>query len=233
MRASICAHPVAWSEGSIVNFIERVSRRDCAPATVIICCSREKFSEDFQTCLEAEQSNNEQEPDSTHRLLVPTLHSISVHRSINLVFVPTLSHLRAYLSVYGKQSMSVDSVSPRHGLGNQKPILAIWGLTSLHRSTDELSAQGLSRTLASAIETAQGAHQKLVVVEPEFIIPGNGMERAGETPLDAWKEPIPLLSSSVKSNIGQRALSGRNIEVGVVVSKWCRLENADSEDSIL
>ena len=234
--------PVACNSVGIIQFLDSISRRYAAPTTVIICSSREDFVEHLHRCMEAEQFNSEQEPEpipdesgskEPHRLLVPTLQSISTSRSINLAFAPNLAHLRAYLSVYRKPSVSPGSASQTYKAGSHEPILAVWDLISLHSPTDELSAQGLSRTLASAVEAAERSGQRLFVLDPEAMPPESRVETSAETARHPWKERIPLLSSSVKSNLGQRALSGRNIEVGVVLSKWCRLERADCQESTM
>ncbi len=100
-------------------------------------------------------------------------------------------------------------------------MLAVWGLASLHRSTAEHSAQGLSRSLATAVETAKLNGQRLVLAESRRLsedveYEGPGSER------DPWKEQVPLLSGSVRFGGEDRVWAGKTVEVRRVVGRWCR-----------
>lgn len=100
-------------------------------------------------------------------------------------------------------------------------MLAVWGLASLHRSTAEHSAQGLSRSLAIAIETAKLNGQRLVLAEPRALngdFEYDGIGSGGEP----WKEEVPLLSGSVRFGGEDRAWAGKRVEVGRVVGRWCQ-----------
>lgn len=97
-------------------------------------------------------------------------------------------------------------------------MLAIWGLANLHRSTAEHSAQGLSRSLAAAVETAKFNGQRLVLAESAAL--------NGEVEYDGignpWKEQVPLLSGSVRFGGEDRVWAGKTVEVERVVARWCR-----------
>ena len=105
--------------------------------------------------------------------------------------------------------------------GSQYPMLAIWGLAKLHRSTAEHSAQGLSRTLATAVEMAKLNGQRLVLAESRGS-DGEGEYGSGGSGGDPWKEQVPLLSGSVRFGGEDRVWDGRTVEVRRVVGRWCR-----------
>ena len=101
-------------------------------------------------------------------------------------------------------------------------MLAIWGLASLHRSTAEHSAQGISRSLAAAAETAELNGQRLVLAEPMAL--GGDVEDDGGVGEggDPWREQVPLLSGSVRFGEEERVWAGKTVEVKGVVGRWCR-----------
>lgn len=100
-------------------------------------------------------------------------------------------------------------------------MLAIWGLANLHRSTAEHSAQGLSRSLAIAIETAKSNGQRLVLAESRALSGGGEFEGSGSGG-ESWKEEVPLLSGSVRFGGEDRVWAGKRVEVERVVGRWCR-----------
>lgn len=100
-------------------------------------------------------------------------------------------------------------------------MLVVWGLASLHRSTAEHSAQGLSRSLAAAVEAAKFNEQRLVLAESTPMsgeVEYEGIGRVG----DPWKEQVPLLSGSVRFGGEGRLWAGKTVEVERVVARWCR-----------
>ena len=100
-------------------------------------------------------------------------------------------------------------------------MLAIWGLANLHRSTAEHSAQGLSRSLAAAVETAKLNDQRLVLAEAIALDEDVGYDSTGSGE-DPWKEQVPLLSGSVRFDGEDRVWAGKTVEVKRVVGRWCR-----------
>lgn len=100
-------------------------------------------------------------------------------------------------------------------------MLAIWGLANLHRSTAEHSAQGLSRSLAAAVETAKLNDQRLVLAEAIALDEDVEYDSTGSGG-DPWKEQVPLLSGSVRFGGEDRVWAGKTVEVKRVVGRWCR-----------
>ena len=91
----------------------------------------------------------------------------------------------------------------------------------MHRSTAEHSAQGLARTLATAVETAKLNGQRLVLAESRGL-DEEGEYESGGSGGDPWKEQVPLLSGSVRLEREHSVWDGRTVEVRRVVRKWCR-----------
>ncbi|KAG4428279.1 hypothetical protein IFR05_016235, partial [Cadophora sp. M221] len=93
-----------------------------------------------------------------HHLLIPTLHQIATSRAVNLVFVPTLSHLRAYLSVFSGESQGGGEKQRQNQqrqfekMGKGVPLLVVYDLVAMHRDTSEWSAQGVGSSVAALVE---------------------------------------------------------------------------------
>ena len=220
--------PQALPHLECTALIDLVLRHHSAPTTLIICSTREDFLEELQACIRrsspCENGDNSviDRQAELHPLLIPTLHLIATSRTVNLAFTPTVPHLRAYISVYDPCAKAIHSPPVRIPRSDQIPMLVIWGLAALHRSTIEHSVQGLCRTLASAVEAAYVAGQKLILAEPAM---SEGLENDDDPDgmqTDPWKEQVPLLSSSVKVAGSERVLAGRTVEVGKIVGRWCR-----------
>lgn len=107
-------------------------------------------------------------------------------------------------------------------------MLAVWGLASLHRSTAEHSAQGLSRSLTAAVEAAKFNGQRLVLAESRPLSEDVEYEGVGSEG-DPWKEQVPLLSGSVRFGGEDRVWAGKTVEVERVVARWCRFVTIGDE----
>ena len=217
--------PLAVTVSSTIGFVEHVIRHHSAPTTLVICSSRESFLKEMQTAICGARSDNQDDSsldeESPHPLLVPTLHTIAETASINMVFTPSLPQLRAYLSIYHSQRTSQATPINLQNPGQRIPLLAILGLANLHRSTAEQSAQGISRTLSSAIEAAYHMKRRLILAEMPLPEVYEGRELPTVDVRNPWKEQISLLSGSVRVSGGQRVFAGRSVEVGDIVGKWC------------
>ena len=224
----------------ISDFITYVLKRHRAPTTLLICSSKEIFLKDLlssvvETASELQDESSEVSA-SQHYLLNPTIHLVARSSSVNLVFVPTLPHLRAYLEIYGTSSESASSVAFDPNSDHLVPFLAVWGLVHLHRSTADYSAQGLSRTLASAVEAVSYESHKLVLAEPQ-LTPERG-ESENPDPPDTtsdspWKDRVPLLSGSIRYGGGERNLAGNTTEIGSILAKWCTFIKLDQDSHVV
>ncbi|KAL8372355.1 hypothetical protein RB595_001923 [Gaeumannomyces hyphopodioides] len=113
-------------------------------------------------------------------ILSTPLRQTAVARHIRTVFVPTVSHLRAFLSVFSAEADPSSKARPPPTEGPpapgggrldetstpRTPLLLAYGLLELHRDTSEWNAQGLGSTAACLVEAAHRSGMEAVVVEP-------------------------------------------------------------------
>lgn len=220
------------------DFINYILKYHESPTTLIICSTREVFLQDLLASIrhthpqEPSTSQDRDASDPIHPLLIPRIHLIAKSQSVHLSFVPTVPHLRAFLATYEPSSVSEGPSSTTSISGSYSSLLAIWGFAHLHRSTAEHSAQGLSRSLASAVEAASVGQQRLLLAEPRTLdheddvgspnAPSGGLD-------DLWKEQVPLLSGSVRFGGEERVWAGKTIEFGSIIAKWCKFMRLDED----
>ncbi len=216
------------------DFIEYILKRHRAPTTLVICSTREAFLKDLLSSLHNDHSlspsENNEDITAQHFLLIPTIHLIAKSSSVHLALVPTLPHLRSYLAAYSPASDWAFSESISTNSSYQAPLLAIWGLAHIHRSTADYSAQGLSRTIASAVVAADHGNQKLVLAEPQVFPETSEYANADASEVtleDSWKDQVPLLSGSIRYGGEERTSTGNTIEIGRVAARWCRFVRLD------
>ena len=232
---------VAFYCSTPVDFLEYILQNSAAPSTIVVCSSREAFLERIDLSIRQSLDDGVSSlpggdvSKPQHALLLPTMQLLAKSRAINLAFTPTLQHLRAYLATQNANRVETRETEA-HGMSSLHfPILAILGVLDVHRSTNEFSAQGLSRTLSIAVEASMPLGRKLIAAE---ILPAiedkDAMatdENENEVQLDPWMEKIPILNGSIKSGDEERVWAGRTIEVARVVGRWCRMVSLN-EDSI-
>lgn len=177
------------------------------------------------------EREREQERGKRHPLLIATLHQIAKSRCVDLVFVQTLSHLRACLSVFPPPHTPGKGDEPPgkqfEKQGNRRPLLVVYGLVALHRDTSEWSAQGLGNSTAGLVEAGKRAGREVVVIEErgyDAFEGGDGERRNMRT---GWDERLPMLNGSVRRaglESDDDGWSGRTVEVGRVLGRWFRFE---------
>ncbi|KAF2083141.1 hypothetical protein K490DRAFT_52428 [Saccharata proteae CBS 121410] len=234
--------PTVLHPTTLPAFIQHILDTHAPPTTLIICASRATF---LQQLLHAcKHSSEPQIPDeddninTAHSLLVPTLHLLSTCCTVNVAFCPTLESLRAYLSVYPAggappRNFNAPSLSPPPKEHNRS-LLALLNPIALHRETTAFSAQGLSRTMAAAVEAAEAAGQKLVVGECAVAVKAGTASvnlqhdsriQSTTPPPDLWAEEISILNVATKSfGAGERGWVGRTVSLRRVVGAWCSFE---------
>ncbi|KAL8988510.1 MAG: hypothetical protein Q9177_002427 [Variospora cf. flavescens] len=212
-------------------FIDYMLQNHEAPTTMVICSSREAFLVGLQSSMQADNLKgntvDSTPPDaSIHPLLIPTIHQLAASSTITIAFTPSLLHLRAYLACYAPARDSEPTSNTSARRGSQSAMLVIYGLLKLHRDTTEYSVQGLSRSLAIAVEAASTWRMRLTLVEPledtQLPAPEPIMETEAVSPPDPWSEQVPLLNSSLAPTNGS-TWAGRTVEVGAVVARWCSI----------
>ncbi|KAI1503103.1 hypothetical protein F5X99DRAFT_376899 [Biscogniauxia marginata] len=164
-----------------------------------------------------------------HALLSSPLYQVATAKHIRVVYAPTVTHLRAYLSVFTPADSRVPAPpAVPHSSGSDassttRPSLLLYGFLELHRDTSEWSAQGLSNTAAALVELAHRLSWQAILVEPRW---GGGGSGGSDARLrDLLKETAPILSGGARRTVGpggseEGAWAGRTVEVGRVLSRW-------------
>ncbi|TVY55232.1 hypothetical protein LSUE1_G009604, partial [Lachnellula suecica] len=154
--------PLALQPTLPSELLTYILSHNAQPVTLIICQPRAKFLSSLKRSTTSRQTAPppENEPQDAaseqappHPLLIPTLQQIATSRSMKLVFIPTVSHLRAYLAVFtspeGKEKRQYKEGQEK---GKKAPLLVAYGLVELHKDTSEWSAQGLGNSVAGLVE---------------------------------------------------------------------------------
>lgn len=215
--------PVVLPSLSAVDLVDFLLQYHAAPTTAVVCFSRGAFLEELNHVIN-QHNEGENEHYDAHPLINPIIQQLAASRTVDLVFVPTLPHLRAYLATFDSRTQPY--MHPVLQNANQRAsMLVIYGLLELHNSTSELSAQGLSRTFAIAVEAAKMARLKLVVIEPSRVNSSEGSPHSSEADdrgaTDPWKVQLALLNGSIRFGREDRAWAGRTIEAARVARRWC------------
>lgn len=233
------AQPIAVVSSYRVELIDYILKAPAAPTNLIICASRESFLQHLQADVQSAHlasspSNKHNVTTALHPLLIPTIHLLAATRSIRLAFTPSLPHLRAYLATFESTTETDTHPASSQNRSSCSPVLVILGLVALHHSTSEYSAQGLSRSIAIAVEAANSTSMKLILAELRKEN-GNQISTADNeivngTRHDPWKENIPLLNGSTGFGSEERVWAGRTISIGRVIGRWCKFATLDAED---
>ena len=190
--------------------------RSMLPATILICCKREDLLAGAQ-----DQRGHVKVPS----ILAHTIRSLTLASSTTVAYADSLVHARAYLCALG--GTSGPSLTPAKSGDGRVPTLAIWGLIETHRSEDEYTAQSVLRSLALATETAQRAHQGLIIAEQAYPPDLDGVEdeggRSSATRTSCWEQRIPLLSQSIRFQGHGPQWSVHGVTVGEVVRSRCKV----------
>lgn len=137
---------------------------------------------------------------------------------MRLIFCPTLEHLRAYVSV-----IRVPSPLISDELNYNRPLLTVVDLLALHVRTSEFSAQGLSRTLAAAVEAAARKGLDLLLCECR-----NALDSAAPSGQRLWYEHVPILNGSVRMGGEDSIWRGRGVTVKRVAERWFEFDETGS-----
>jgi hypothetical protein len=202
-----------------------------SPTTLVICSDRPSFL--------AELAHSLEQHTKLKQLLVPTLHSLSTTRYVKLAFCASVQALLAYLTAYDRPGyVHVDESE-----GRERLVLV--NLIALHKPTSSFSAQGLSRTFATAVEAAlrTGATLRLVECEgrhsvsrelTEGDVAMSGGEEDDYPPAaeqDPWAQDVSILNVSARrfgSGSGERAWAGRTVKAKRIAARWFRFHNLSS-----
>lgn len=228
--------PLVLSPALPTELLHHVVHCHAYPTTLIICASKADFLDACAHHVHPAGGTPESgagEPDtssSRHALLdPPSLQQVAISRHIRTVYVPTVTHLHAYLSVFTPEQSQVAAPSGSFSSIAQKPPhLILYGAVQLHRDTSEWSAQGLNHTAAALADTGHRLGWHVALVEP----PGHGPERAFERLLT---ERLPIVSGGIRRRAfdpDESGWSGRTVEVGRILSRWFQFQRGPWDEVV-
>ncbi|KAL2170240.1 hypothetical protein VTG60DRAFT_5016 [Thermothelomyces hinnuleus] len=195
-------------------------------------------------------------PRKPHPLLTPHLAQLSTTRHIRTVFVPTVSHLRAFLSVFTVDSSLTSGkapVAPPPPLplpAARRALLVVYNLLGIHRNTSEWSVQGLGTSCAALVEAGWREGLAVVVVEgPVGFGGGAGVadRRDGDEEVDhgdagprqgvslgldgVLRESVPVLGGRGKRVGGELerrgGWAGKTVDVARVLGRWFQFREGE------
>ena len=231
--------PLILSPALPSELLTYIIRRHECPTTLIVCSSQAEFLnsllDDAQKSLPV-AADDRQSPALTSLLSSP-LSQVAVARHIRMLFVPTVSHLRACLSVFSAKDSKVPPppVTSNSGRARTRPLLLVYGFLATHHDTSEWSAQGISSTAASLVEAARRVGFRAVVVDaPRAVVESEGGAGDGhvgsETERPTLSEEVPVLSASARragAHLDNADWTGRTVTVARVLGRWFRYRQGD------
>ena len=190
--------PMFMTAQTILAFLTYILDQHSAPTTLVICSTQSTFLQDLRSSIGEDSF-----------LYNPTLSLLASSGTVDLAFVPSLSHLRAYMSTYKSPPWDATAFEKP---GTKVPMLAIFNSISLHETSTAFAAQGLGLTVASAVETAAREKMRLMIVE---------CTESGES---VWTRELSVLNGT------SNRLAGRTIELRKVLTRWCRYGGIIGDD---
>ncbi|CAH0050252.1 unnamed protein product [Clonostachys solani] len=218
--------PVVLPPATPAQCLLDIASRYSYPTTVIITSTKEHFLGSLYE--EASMHEEQRAHDSPQTpILCTTLLQVAASRHIRVLFVPTVTHLRAYLSVFSKEDSRVPQPPHQRPGQDSHPALVVYGFLWLHRDTSEWSAQGLGDSAAALVEAAARNKLRAVVIEPTSDAgpapdPDSSLKQE-EHPL---KEQIPLLSEKKAGS-----WTARTVELHRVLTRWFEIEPQTSHSN--
>ncbi|KAI9158221.1 hypothetical protein HJFPF1_06212 [Paramyrothecium foliicola] len=172
------------------------------PTTLVIGCSNQDFVQTLmldvtqtsapsatQEDADPERRQPAEEHPDPHPLLRAPLMQVVVSRHIRTVFVPTVTHLRAFLATFSVADSTVPAPPLAPSQSRHPPMLLVYGFLEIHRGASEWSAQGLSISMSALVSAVAGGSLRAAIVEPKG---ANGYEYAEQF----LNEPVPILTGS-------------------------------------
>ncbi|KAI0380159.1 hypothetical protein F5Y04DRAFT_107141 [Hypomontagnella monticulosa] len=176
----------------------------------------------------ATDTTREQTPRQQHRLLSSPLYQVAISRHIRVVYIPTVTHLRSYLTVFSPDDSKIPaSPATFNASGKYSPSIVLYGFLDIHRDTSEWSAQGLGNSASALVELGNRLSWQTIIVEPR--------RHNSVSSLDAiLKETIPFLSGGGRKpapDSEEGGWTGRTVEVGRVMKRWICFENGEWDEN--
>ena len=258
--------PIALPPALPSELLEYVLAHQAYPTTLLICQPRGFFLSSLSKAVKHTSPDPSlpdldvdippnptapEEPPQRHPLLIPTLQQVATSRSIDLAFIPTVTHLRAYSAAFpGPETKAGHVKQEWEKKGKNIPLLVIYGVVGLHKDTSEWSAQGLGNSLSGCVEAAWRSGRSVVLIEEkkveeeeddievveERLGDEGDIEPARGGRYKVWEERVPMLNGSVRRaglESEEGGWSGRTVEVGRVLARWFKFRKGswESEDA--
>lgn len=249
MSTNASSRPQVITDVRLAEFIQHVLNNGPQPATLVVCATKERFTEQLlAACVDTHPTafDEAQRPSDgdtaetapaapeTHGLLKsPSLLRLADSRKVKLVFCHDFTHLRAYLSTLAIPKSRVKPATHVQESSEKSSLLAILNPIDIHRFTTSFSAQGLNRTFALAVEAAHATRKHLVMVEPpefqhreaEQAVEGYELESdavPATSSASLWDEEVSILNVTTKSfGAGGRGWVGRTVTMKRIAERWC------------
>ncbi|KAJ6036849.1 hypothetical protein N7540_001128 [Penicillium herquei] len=181
-----------------------------AYTNLVVCGTRSEFLVQLSAAIHSQDLIPK--PSSRHDLLTKTIGLLAQSSKIRLTFCPSLESLRAHLAT---QFADNGAIGEERG-GSQLSLLAILDAVALHGTTMEFAAQGLSRTFAAAVETANRAQMDLLLCECNNAMNPSSADW-GER---LWDTQVPLLNGSLRIRSEEGNWGGRGVSIKQVAQRW-------------
>ncbi|KAJ5697740.1 hypothetical protein N7488_011424 [Penicillium malachiteum] len=181
-----------------------------AYTNLVVCGTRSEFLVQLSAAIHSQELNRR--ASSRHDLLTKTIGLLAQSSKIRLTFCPSLESLRAYLATQFLDDGAIEG----EGGGGRLSLLAILDSVALHGTTMEFAAQGLSRTFAAAVESANRAQMDLVLCECNNAMNPSSDDWGGRL----WDTQVPLLNGSLRIRSEEGNWGGRGVSIKQVVQRW-------------
>lgn len=178
---------------------------------LLVCGTKSEFLVQLSAAIRSQRADENSAP--RHALLTKTIGLLANSSKVQLTFCPSLESLRAYLAVLGRTGRSSLEVRDQP---SARQTLVILDMIALHAVTTEFSAQGLSRSMAAAVESAFRAGLDLVLYECTNAVDPTSARWGG----GLWDTQVPLLNGSVRLRGEEGNWGGRGVSVKQIAQRW-------------
>ncbi|KEY78439.1 hypothetical protein BA78_7253 [Aspergillus fumigatus] len=202
----------------VTDFLQHLLNNVADTTMLVICSTRETFLEQIYEDVSSMTRGTGEKP----ALLTKSLRMLSRSSGIQLAFCPTLEHFRAFISVLSSPAR-LDETPTSHRHKSTRPLMAVLNPIALHLPSSEFSAQGLSRTLANAVEMCNKEAMDLVLCECGGVPESVDIE-CGEA---LWYVEVPLLNGATRRKEGEGIWSGRSVPVKRIIQRWFEFDDSN------
>jgi hypothetical protein len=151
-----------------------------------------------------------------HSILIPTLESIDCGTKVRVYFCDSLPSLHSRMAVLN---------------GRCKSLVVVYPLM-LHVDLSAHSAQGLGKTISSAVDAAIRLDARLMLMEPLTRIQRTidetfelqDTQDEGPMNQNPWDQHLPILNATASRFGSERGWVGRTVSARQIVNRWCTWE---------